>query len=374
MEGIKKKNIVRMKIQELIETDPLLLIADDYQSLLSCSKFLPTDFSAEEWSDLILKVSKIVKSREGLVACQNYIEDTYKEFRKKCASSFVAKKKILETLCKEYLSTNNQTKAHETMNRYVYVCMAEISFTATNHKMRYYSFRPFSEYSLKDIKNETISLAHPREFNDPLDTILVYWLDQTIEKQGELDEIDLKFSLLLKKVSENIKLRCLIGNQYEVEGQSKIRNVEELSFLMWSHYAKSHTGFCVEYEFERDLFDNDVDEKKIQLIEAVSYPQSIKVENKPTFKTCLFEKSDFWKYEHEMRLVQFDVTTPAPGENREYPTISCKGMIKAIYLGVRCSDKDKLDMIKAIGDKDIPLFKMEIDSTNVTRLIKIQIG
>lgn len=363
-----------MKIEELIDTDPVHLSAEDYQSLVSWSKSQPADLSAEGWSDLILKVSNIVKTRDGHTACQNYIEDTYKKFRKKCASSFVAKKKILETLCKEYLGQDNQKKAHETMNRYVYVSMSEIGFTAANHNMRYYSFRPFSEYSLKDIKNETISLAHPREFNDPLDTILVYWLDQTIEKQGEMEEIDLKFSLLLKKVSENIKLRCLIGNKYEEDGDTKLRPVEDLSFLMWSHYAKSHTGFCVEYEFNRDLFDNDVEEKKIQLIEAVSYPPTIKVGNRPTFKTCLFEKSNFWEYEHEMRLAQFDVTPPASGENREYPTISCKGMIKAIYLGVKCSDKDKLDMIKSIGDKDIPLFKMEIDPTNVTRLIKTQIG
>lgn len=363
-----------MNIQELIETDPLGLSEEDYEMLVDYSKSQPTEYSADEWADYILNVSNIVKLRKGHVTCQKYIEDTYKEFRKRCASSFVAKKKILESLCKEYLAADDQAKAHETMNRYVYVSMAEIGFTAANHKMRYYSFRPFSEYSLKDIKNETISLAHPREFNDPLDTILVYWLDQTIEKQDNLSDLDLKFSLLLKKVSENIKLRCLIGNKYEEDGEIKPHPVENLSFLMWSHYAKSHTGFCVEYEFKRDLFDNDVDEKKIQLIEAVSYPSSIKVENMPTFKTCLFEKSNFWKYEHEMRLAQFDVTTPGPGENREYPTISCKGMIKTIYLGVRCSDKDKLDMIKAIGDKDIPLFKMEIDSENLTRLKKIQIG
>lgn len=363
-----------MNIQELLEQDPNHLSAEDCKYMVSWSTSQPTDLTAEEWADIILKVGNIVKLREGNDSYHKYIEDAYKEFRKKCTSSFVAKKKILKSLCKEYLTIGNQTKAHETMNRYVYVCMAEIGFTAANHKMRYYSFRPFSEYSLKDIKNETLSLAHPREFNDPLDTILVYWLDQTIEKQDNLSDLDLKFSLLLKKVSENIKLRCLIGNKYEEDGEIKPHPVENLSFLMWSHYAKSHTGFCVEYEFKRDLFDNDVDEKKIQLIEAVSYPPTINVGDMPNFKTCLFEKSNFWKDEHEMRLAQFDVTTPGPGENREYPTISCKGMIKAIYLGVRCSDKDKLDMIKAIGDKDIPLFKMEIDSENLTRLKKIQIG
>ena len=88
-----------------------------------------------------------------------------------------------------------------------------------------------------------------------------------------------------------------------------------------------------------------------------------------SFKKALFTKSDFWKYENEMRLCAYNVR-----ESDEFPEIDCKGAIKAVYLGAKCSDENRRKVEKAIGDKDIPLFKMEVDEILLTRLKKVQIG
>lgn len=363
------------KIIELTKIASTDLTVEDFAFLQECAKCQMPNISDREWEKLILSVYEIITSRENREKALKFVEESYNEYSRKFPTSFKGRQQIQQALCMGYIELGNQQKAHEAMNRYVFVSLAEIGFNSPNEKMTYFSFRPFSDYSLADIREEKISFAHPREFNDPLDTILVYWLNKTIDNQHIVSENELKYTLLLKKVSENIKLRCLIGSRYkDKDGVIKSRSVEDLSFLMWSHYAKSHTGFCVEYSFQRDLFENDAAERKIQLIESVSYPELIKIEEIPSFTRCLFEKSNFWEYEHEMRFVQFDSNMPAEGNNIDYPTISCKNMIRAVYLGVNCSDSDRLRMLKAIGDKDIPLYQMVIDDNNVTRFSKVQIG
>ena len=74
--------------------------------------------------------------------------------------------------------------------------------------------------------------------------------------------------------------------------------------------------------------------------------------------------------EHEMRMCVYDTTD----NDKDYPTVECKNAVKAIYLGVKCSDKDRRDMEKAIGNKDIPLYQMSIDEEKLTRLKKTQIA
>lgn len=360
--------MISQEIQKIMNKPPKELSKEEFELLLENTKWTQVNRDSKEWADQILKVSNIIIDRE------KFTDDAYKEFAKICPNSFEERKSILEYICKGYLAEGKQRQAHDYMNKFVFVSMAQINFCTNNHCMTYFSFRPFSDYSIKDIKEETISLTHPREFNDPLDTILVYWLNKRIDNQETLSEIELKYSILLKKVSENIKLRCLIGSSFMNNGKEEKYKVEDLSFLMWSHYAKSHTGFCVEYQFNRELFEVSNEEKKILLIEPVTYPKTISVSDSPSFKTCLFEKSNFWEYEHEMRLALFDSTDAKSDNEKDYPTIPCKNMIKAVYLGVNCSDSDKLRMIKAIGDKDIPLYQMEIDVNNITRFRKTQIG
>lgn len=74
-----------------------------------------------------------------------------------------------------------------------------------------------------------------------------------------------------------------------------------------------------------------------------------------------------------MRFVNLDFSDDEESKN-EYPTLSCKGAMKEIYLGVRCSDADQRSVEKAIADKDVKLYKMLIDKDNPTKLVKVRIG
>src|SRR4029077_17510760 len=100
--------------------------------------------------------------------------------------------------------------------------------------------------------------------------------------------------------------------------------------LMWSHYANSHRGLCLEfatsiyevffgrtqpvvYSGERSIFDP-------------REPEAKQVEN------VVLTKSEHWTYELEWRIVEQDGDGPY-----EFPAETLAGVI----FGCRTSDKDK---------------------------------
>lgn len=326
----------------------------------------PDGIKGALWGDIIMRAIEEDKTLKGANDAANLINKAYFEFDKVYPHLFEEKSSLLKKACLFCLEENNQANAHKHMETYIYNALAQVHYKAMNEKMPYYSFRRFSKYSLLDIENETISLAHPREFNDPLDTILLYWLDTEIRNSTE-DDIRLRYRLLMKKVAEHIKIRCLIAGK---EDDGRDVPIEELNVLMWAHYADCHKGFCVKYEFDSKLFESKTNNHKIRLVDKITYSDVIDLKDEPSIRKALLEKSDFWKYEREMRFLSFDCSE----DDKEFPTIDCPEAAKAIYLGVKCSDADRRAMEKAIGDKNIPLYQMSVDETKLTRFKKTLIG
>ena len=344
------------------------LAADEIDTIKVNSISFPDGISGNLWGKVIMRAVKEVEHIEGKKEALKLIDKAYDELDRVYPQLFDEKSELLKTSCLFFIQENDQREAHKKMERYLYNAIAQVHFQAINEKMPYYSFRGFSKHSLEDIENETISLAHPREFNDPLDTILVYWLNEEVKKK-HADEWQLRYRLLMKKVSEHIKIRCLIAGQNELGNEKPI---EDINVLMWSHYADSHKGFCVKYVFDRDMFDLTKHSKrdKLLLVDKIKYSETIDISDEPSIRMALLEKSDFWKYENEMRLISYDCS----GEDKEFPVVECKGMAKAVYLGVKCSDENRRLMEKAIGDKNIPLYQMSVDEEKLTRFKKTLIG
>lgn len=331
----------------------------------------PDDDCNELWADNILAASDVVGKIVNKERAIEYLVTAYDEFKTNYPNAFENKVNILRKTCNLQVEGKKLRDAHKTMNRYLYNALAQVKFALSYPKMHYFSFRGITDYSIGEIEKEQITLAHPREFNDPLDTILVWWLDNEI-KSGCKNERELNFRLLMKKASEHIKMRCLIGSKYKEGTDWKERKVEDLSALMWAHYAKGHTGLCVEYDFCKDMFKKGTttDEEELVMIAPMEYTHAIDVSTgEPSMREALFKKSYFWEYENEMRLCSFNVNN-----KEEFPHIDCKDAIKAVYLGVKCKDTDRRKVENAIGDKDIPLYKMAVDDKKMTQFKKIQIG
>ncbi|GEM_PF-5841278 len=347
---------------------PLYGLSDDeYATIKGSATHFPDGIASKLWGQVMVRAIAEAEHREGRIKAIDLTEDCYRELDRVFPQMFDEKSELLKNACMLCLKENDQETAHKKMESYLYNALAQVHYQAVNEKMPYYSFRSFSGYSLKDIEDETISVAHPREFNDPLDTILVYWLNETIKNTK--DDWNLRFRLMMKKVAEHIKIRCLIAGRKD-DGSDM--SVEELNVLMWSHYADSHKGFCVRYEFEGGLFDTTIHPKKDKLlfVDKIRYSETIDIGDEPSIRMALLEKSNFWEYEKEMRLVSFDCS----GDDKDFPTIKCKGMAKAIYLGAKCTDANRRLMEKAIGDKNIPLYQMSVDEKKLTRFKKTLIG
>ena len=277
------------KIFNDILAKPLYGLSDDeYATIIDSATHFPDGIASKLWGQVMVRAISEAEHREGRRKAIDLTEDSYRELERVYPQMFDEKSELLKNACMLCLKENDQETAHKKMESYLYNALAQVHYQAVNEKMPYYSFRSFSEYSLKDIEMETISVAHPREFNDPLDTILVYWLNETIK--NTTDDLNLRFRLMMKKVAEHIKIRCLIAGR---EDDGNDMPVEELNVLMWSHYADSHKGFCVRYEFEENLFDTTVHPKKDKLlfVDKIRYSETIDIGDEPSIRMALLEKN-----------------------------------------------------------------------------------
>ena len=72
----------------------------------------------------------------------------------------------------------------------------------------FFSFCNFSDYTLNNIKNNTLCLAHPSSFNEPIDIILLRW-NQHLQENARND-IQRKFRILYQKVYTHINVRRFV--------------------------------------------------------------------------------------------------------------------------------------------------------------------
>ncbi len=174
--------------------------------------------------------------------------------------------------------------------------------------------------------------------------------DMAIQLDNDLAEAD-------RKLSEDIDKKYRVGSIC-----TDYRNR-----LMWSHYADSHKGFCIEYDFSAYC-----EEIRNMLILPVVYsdtrtklPWDIAVakdsnddvlKNKAayTMLISLLTKDEIWSYENEWRIIRF-ASNDDNGENIKMPLISC------IYIGALCSEEDKKMLIQIAKEKNISVKQMVVD-------------
>lgn len=138
---------------------------------------------------------------------------------------------------------------------------------------------------------------------------------------------------------------------------SLIKPIEGESFpcneLMWSHYADSHKGFCIEYDLDilRQSYSSSYN-----LIRAfdVHYQDERPIISKNDDiygiidKVC-GTKSKAWEKENEFRLVFGDIgLKPVP-----------QNAIKSIYFGLEMKSEERKQIIDGLKDRDIDFFQIE---------------
>lgn len=308
-----------------------------------------------------------------------------------------------------------------------------------NTPKRLFRFRSYSDYSIDALKKDEIWGSSIWEFNDPYECVPCYdfellWkrMQQLLNSQNvfsfinslkeggilpdvkraypsvnieqmiknippKIDQSDMEEKLELFKSYlnkfigasfEEIVQRFYISIQAE-EAKKQIACFSEQndSTLMWGHYADSHKGFCLEYDFQailKDCTQNCMDlrgcnnfmlnfslapiiynEKRFDataffstVMQALLYeqnqvPMNLYYEDTLIVSKCLLTKSIDWEYENEWRLF----TPYSNNEYRPFGKILCLKPV-ALYLGAKIPKENEKVLYEICKEKGIKCYKM----------------
>lgn len=210
--------------------------------------------------------------------------------------------------------------------------------------MKLYQYLNFDEkdgkfFRLETVRRNKLWLANPKTFNDPqelkyvLDTDyrfnssapdkLSEFIDNIIQDRNLLDQ-----NLPILDIETFQQIKTMFGGRFEDDSFLNVSLASALTThrcaiacfsgspsntLLWSHYSKGHSGFCVTYEVDdypegqkTSLFERRSDNRYLRSVDYTSKPQSINYWDiflGSAFEKILCTKSIEWAYEKEIRLI-----------------------------------------------------------------------
>ena len=279
----------------------------------------------------------------------------------------------------------------------------EYSFITTPYRIDRKLYKYFSnvKYAIDSIRGRHIHLDNPQDFNDPFDAtvglfqyttmreydtpsevmknIIRYTTNSThtpqvqhylkkmvtlyqekyeqlqIQAEDRISTIVSRFYKELDDKKYSFEQFCkMVDNGYAkhdgfVRLDCKISCFSEVwdSILMWSYYANSHRGVCVEYDLSKLNTDNTLNNKIINSIAKVQY-SPIRTDLLPATDEAnqtnfIMSKSDVWSHEYEWRIVC--------ESEQEYLPFDC---ISKVYLGVGFDTNAPKyqDLVRAVATHD----------------------
>ena len=209
--------------------------------------------------------------------------------------------------------------------------------------------------------NREMWVSRPNAFNDPFDCALEPGRPKTTsDLQAQMcalidDLYDQKEARQKKaEIIDNNELRPI----EEVSGKNVEKHILEASkmgvfslsetwsnILMWSHYARNHTGFCVEFD-RINRADNFLSHHMCRPVKYESdYPNLHRIVD--LLEVNLYTKAEDWSYEKEWRLV-------AKEGNRLLPL---PAPIRSITFGMKAAPEAIRTVQNAVRDLDIDFFQ-----------------
>ena len=280
-----------------------------------------------------------------------------------------------------------------------------------------FRFRAFEKRSLDAFEKDNIYAVTADKFNDPYDTLVRYDLEgvekwvNTVMNTETLKQMNTWYAqgwdlpkevmhILPKEMTDALKValssiedirdykerieetRKKIISQIETyfpilsETSKRYSTIvcfsESIeSVLMWSHYANSHTGFALEYNFRPileqpiknvGLFPVVYSEERLDISDYIAY-EFLRILGIPakmpdiaaSIKNALW-KSDIWAYEKEWRMID---STPRNITDEKASAIHYKPV--AIYYGRHMSSDDKKALHEVAKEKGIKEYEMYLD-------------
>lgn len=228
-----------------------------------------------------------------------------------------------------------------------------------------YKYQPIGKGRMRSkrlttIKKEQVWASQVKYLNDPFEFKMLY-ADQG---KGEIKEF-------YEDVLERNEVICLSGTWN--------------SKLMWSHYADSHSGICLEYAFDgfgkgqvfpvtyvskRQSFEEDLlkwIENKDDAVKRMCNGQALTGKQMELMHGCgkiMYTKDAVWKYEKEYRIVtrnhldieedKFDAYKEEKGSLHSTSEFGMK--LSKVNLGLNCTEENRdmvIDVVRKVNDKRV---------------------
>lgn len=283
---------------------------------------------------------------------------------------------------------------------YINLLLAGFNQQADELKQKYipsslYKYRFLNTYTLNCLQRSAIWMSPANKLNDPFESAL-FFNDREIVKsffkqkdfaeqfrfhygcditKAEIDLIlssddsETKFQAICKEknikrdFSNTVIFRDKIQQDYIDKHRAYIRicslSERNDSLLMWSHYADSHRGISIEYDFSNNKELSTYLEPAYytdKIFNMTPYLSTKKVSTKVVSITKALD----WQYEKEWRIT-FPSTNTNPKDGYfKVPTP------KAIYLGARFhenSEEMKLCLFSICERMEISICQMDIHRT-----------
>ena len=280
-----------------------------------------------------------------------------------------------------------------------------------------FRYRNCNELSIDAFENDIIYAVTADKFNDPYDTLVRYDLESvkkwvnTVMNTETLRQMKAWYAqgwdlpkevkhILPKEMTDALKVALFsienIKDFQERIEETRKRMISQIetyfpilsetskrfsaiacfsesieSVLMWSHYANSHKGFALEYDF-RPTLEQPIknvallpvvySEERFDISDYIAYEflrllgiQAKMPDISALFKNALW-KSDIWAYEKEWRMID---SSPRDITDERASAIPYKPV--AIYYGRHMSSGDKRMLHEVAKEKGIQEFEMYLD-------------
>jgi len=229
-----------------------------------------------------------------------------------------------------------------------------------------FKYCEFNEYTEKVFTHNEIYFSSPYEFNDPFDSKLHLTCNGTMteikrylckqyqkkspkrSKQEILTYVEME--IMAKRMDETVlneameKSREILRKRFGICCFSEKRD----NILMWAHYAKQHTGFCLEFDIDNDFFrpitraikvEYDAIWPELNVMRLDSYPEGELGKKLPI-------KANDWEYEQEWRIMDYE---KGPGI-QNFPEDALSGVI----IGCRISEENRENVFEWCRKRNHP--------------------
>jgi hypothetical protein len=218
------------------------------------------------------------------------------------------------------------------------------------HPKKIYKYEPMEIQSLMNLKSEAIYFNSPSNFNDPFDCNMDVKLSSPYldELPYILKSLKEEAEFLGKSEQEILELEAMSEGEIAAMGivlaEKFIKDKASAVFdskgvccfsktndnlLMWSHYASSGKGFCLEFDSTKEPFNKVTPVKYVSEPPKLDYKRVFTTDTTYWIEAFFCTKSAHWNYEKELRIFHKEVNKVA-----YYPTESLTG----VYFGPESDD------------------------------------